>query len=83
MHAPHSGPPRDEREAWWVTTSKLLTEYVDEEPCFWMIDANAEPGHADDSLLQGHADHGEHHSLPGLPQAAQYVLAIDAGHSQW
>ena len=50
-HAPHSGRPRDEREDWWQQTSQILAEHTTHEACVWMIDANAEPGNADDSTV--------------------------------
>ena len=47
-HAPHSGKPRDEREDWWNQTTDLLLAHGAQDSCFWLIDANAEPGTADD-----------------------------------
>ena len=54
-HAPHSGRPRDEREEWWQQTSQILAEHITHEACVWMIDANAEPGNADDCTVFGRA----------------------------
>ena len=46
-HAPHSGKSRDEREAWWAETTEILQDHGAHSNCFWLIDANAEPGPAD------------------------------------
>ena len=50
-HAPHSGRPRDERESWWTETAEILTDHGATCNCFWLIDANAEPGRADGSTV--------------------------------
>lgn len=50
-HAPHSGKPRDEREDWWKETTEILTETGAIGNCFWLIDANAEPGPADGATV--------------------------------
>ena len=47
-HAPHSGRPREERETWWTETAELLSGVGATQNCFWMLDANAEPGPGDD-----------------------------------
>ena len=46
-HAPHSGRPMTERQQWWSQTHEILTQFLDQNPTFWMIDANAAPGEAD------------------------------------
>ena len=46
-HAPHSGRPMTERQQWWSQTHDILARYLDQNPSFWMFDANAAPGGAD------------------------------------
>jgi hypothetical protein len=50
-HAPHSGRPREEREKWWTETAEILTNTGATQNCFWLLDANAEPGPADDLIV--------------------------------
>ena len=47
-HAPHSGRPREEQETWWTETAEILSGNGATKNCFWMLDANAEPGPGDD-----------------------------------
>ena len=47
-HAPHSGRPKDERDAWWTQVTETLQLFLNEEPTFLCIDANATTGRADD-----------------------------------
>ena len=46
-HAPHSGRPLSERQEWWSQTQLLLQQHCDQDPLFWMMDANAAPGPQD------------------------------------
>ena len=50
-HGPHSGKSAQEREAWWSATMDILSNFLDQHPCFWMMDANAEPGVADNCTV--------------------------------
>lgn len=50
-HAPHTGRHRDERAARWQQTNELLTDFTDDAPCFWILDANAAPGDADNKAV--------------------------------
>ena len=50
-HGPHSGRPQEERTTWWQCTNELLLEHLDEAPCFWLVDANAAPGAADNEVV--------------------------------
>jgi hypothetical protein len=50
-HAPHSGRPREERETWWEETTELIWSRTAQQPCVWLIDANAEPGTADGEVV--------------------------------
>ena len=50
-HAPHSGKSITERRTWWEETTKLLTTHCDQDPLFWLMDANAPPGAADDTVV--------------------------------
>jgi len=50
-HAPHTGRHRDERAEWWQQTHDILTEFTDDAPCFWILDANAAPGEADNKAV--------------------------------
>ena len=47
-HAPHSGHPKATRQLWWEEMDHLIDQYGDGTPWIWLIDANAEPGDADD-----------------------------------
>ena len=45
LHAPHSGFPAHQREAWWNDTTSLLSElHVPADQLFVCADANAAPG---------------------------------------
>ena len=50
-HGPHSGRPKEERSQWWAFTTEILRGHLDQRPCFWMIDANAEPGTSDNQAV--------------------------------
>ena len=50
-HGPHSGKPTQERNAWWSKSIDILNSFLDQHPCFWMVDANAEPGEADNCTV--------------------------------
>jgi hypothetical protein len=50
-HAPHSGRMREERETWWNETAEILMNTRAIRNCFWLLDANAEPGPADDTIV--------------------------------
>ena len=50
-HAPHSGRPLGERQAWWMHTQPILQQHCDQDPLFWMMDANAAPGPADGATV--------------------------------
>jgi len=50
-HAPHSGRPLGERQAWWMHTQSILQQHCDQDPLFWMMDANAAPGPADGATV--------------------------------
>ena len=50
-HGPHSGRSQDERSEWWQQTTDLLAAYIDDDPCFWLLDANAAPGAADNQVV--------------------------------
>ena len=50
-HGPHSGRPTHERNTWWSKTTDTLNSFLDQLPCFWMMDANAEPGEADNCTV--------------------------------
>ncbi|CAL1135276.1 unnamed protein product [Cladocopium goreaui] len=48
LHAPHSGLPTHQREAWWNDTISLLTDFnVPADQLFVCADANAAPGASD------------------------------------
>ena len=47
-HAPHSGRPPDEREAWWINAANAVRPFLNEEPIYLCIDANATTGTTDD-----------------------------------
>ena len=50
-HAPHSGRPLRERQEWWEATTELLQRHCDQDPIFWLMDANAPPGKADGAVV--------------------------------
>ena len=50
-HAPHSGRTREDREEWWTETTAILDRTGATSNCFWLLDANAEPGPAEDSII--------------------------------
>ena len=47
-HAPHSGRPQEERDSWWVNAADAVRPFLNDEPVFLCIDANATTGKADD-----------------------------------
>eukprot|EP00435_Cladocopium_sp_Y103_P015013 s3376_g3.t1 len=49
-HGPHSGTPATMRKEWWQQTEDLIHSFNDGSPWFWLIDANAAPGPADESV---------------------------------
>eukprot|EP00435_Cladocopium_sp_Y103_P030815 s10_g7.t1 len=46
-HAPHSGTSLADRQEWWTHTDQLVRENNQQEPMFFMLDANAGPGPCD------------------------------------
>eukprot|EP00435_Cladocopium_sp_Y103_P060872 s80_g22.t1 len=50
-HGPHSGLPLTLRKEWWQQTEDLIQSLADDSPWFWLIDANAAPGPADDKVV--------------------------------
>jgi hypothetical protein len=42
---------REERETWWNETAEILMNTRAIRNCFWLLDANAEPGPADDTIV--------------------------------
>ena len=50
-HAPHSGHTKAMRQQWWEETDHMIDHYGDGAPWIWLIDANAEPGDADDCTV--------------------------------
>ena len=47
-HAPHSGRPAAEREAWWNDMTNVIQQHLDDAPLFAMLDANASSGPTDE-----------------------------------
>ena len=46
-HAPHSGCPRQECQAWWEHLAEVTAHCPEEERLFVLVDANAGPGEPD------------------------------------
>ena len=46
-HAPQSGIPEDQRQAWWASLTEQFIKFVKDEEVYVLIDANAEPGPTD------------------------------------
>ena len=46
-HAPQSGIPEDQRQAWWASLTEQFMKFVKDEEVYVLIDANAEPGPTD------------------------------------
>eukprot|EP00435_Cladocopium_sp_Y103_P028905 s2399_g7.t1 len=46
-HAPHSGKPEQERQAWWTALTTTLHRHCGALPLYVMMDANAAPGDGD------------------------------------
>eukprot|EP00435_Cladocopium_sp_Y103_P017883 s2571_g4.t1 len=50
-HGPHSGLSLTQRKEWWHQTEDLIQSLTDDSPWFWLIDANAAPGPADENVV--------------------------------
>ena len=51
LHAPHSGHTLQDREAWWIDTQHVISQYKDDAPIFMMMDANAPPGEFENGIV--------------------------------
>eukprot|EP00435_Cladocopium_sp_Y103_P052881 s194_g16.t1 len=50
-HAPHGGYTAVDRAAWWQDMQQVLSDHLDGDPLFLLIDANAAPGPCDHHIV--------------------------------
>jgi len=79
-HAPHSGRSLQERQEWWDLSVQILQQHCDQDPLYWLMDANAPPGQADDTIVfaQGYATTATTAFLRAALQAQQLCLPATA-----
>ena len=55
-HAPQSGRPQEEREAWWASLTSMVFQHVQSDKIIILIDANAATGPRDNRHVFMHDD---------------------------